>query len=144
MKYVVLVSHGKFAQGIHSVLDMMVGSSRKDILSVSMTNKMSADTFVEAFNKTIEVLKDEDEIILLGDIQGGSPLTNAINCICEKNLLNDTIIFSGVNVPFAMNAVLLKDILSDKEEFIETLIKDSRDLINYLDVICDEETEEAI
>lgn len=144
MMYVVLVSHGEFAQGIHSVLDMMVGGRRKDILSVSMTNEMDAATFTEAFKETIEGISGEDEIVLLGDIQGGSPLTNAMNCLCEKGMIGQTIIFAGVNVPFAMNAVLLKDILHDRQELITILIKDSRDLIHFLDPTCEEEAEKII
>lgn len=144
MKYVVLVSHGRFAQGVHSVLDMMVGSDREDILSVSMTNEMDAAMFNEVFDKTIEVIKEDDEIILLGDIQGGSPLTNAMKSLSDKGLLEKTSIFSGVNVPFAMNAVLLKDILNDQKELITTLINDSRELISYIDTADEEDIEEAI
>lgn len=144
MKYVVIVSHGQFAQGVHSVLDMMVGSGREDILSVSMTSEMCAATFTEAFEKMIEGIKKEDEIILLGDIQGGSPLTNAMNSICDKGLIEKTIIFSGVNVPLAMNAVLQKDMIEDRQALIDTLMNDSKDSISYLDPICEEEAEEAI
>lgn len=36
MKYVVLVSHGTFAQGLHSVLKMLAGGDRADVLSTGM------------------------------------------------------------------------------------------------------------
>lgn len=36
MKYVVLVSHGTFAPGLHSVLNMLAGGGREDILSTSL------------------------------------------------------------------------------------------------------------
>ena len=52
MKYVVLVSHGTFAPGLHSVLKMLAGGDREDILSASMEDGMGADAFVERFEKT--------------------------------------------------------------------------------------------
>lgn len=40
MKYVVLVSHGTFAQGLHSVLKMLAGGDRADVLSTGMEDGM--------------------------------------------------------------------------------------------------------
>ena len=79
MRYVVLVSHGTFAPGLHSVLKMLGGGDRDDVLSASMEDGMGADAFVERFEKTVAGIKDGDEIILLADIIGGSPLTNAMD-----------------------------------------------------------------
>ena len=64
MKYVVLVSHGTFAPGLHSVLKMLAGGDREDILSASMEDGMGADAFVERFAKTIDAgLEQVGEII---------------------------------------------------------------------------------
>ena len=42
MKYVVLVSHGTFAPGLHSVLKMLAGGEREDVISVGLEDGMSA------------------------------------------------------------------------------------------------------
>lgn len=47
MKYVVLVSHGTFAPGLHSVLKMLAGGEREDVISVGLEDGMSADEFAE-------------------------------------------------------------------------------------------------
>ena len=44
MKYVVMVSHGEFAPGLHSAVKMMTGD-REDVLSTSLKDGMSADEF---------------------------------------------------------------------------------------------------
>lgn len=75
MKYVLIVSHGILAKGIHSVLDMMAGKNRNDILSTSLIDGMSVSTFSEKLEELVSNIKKNDEIILLGDIIGGSPLT---------------------------------------------------------------------
>ena len=51
MKYVVLVSHGTFAPGLKSVLAMLAGGEREDVISVGLEDGMSADTFAENFQK---------------------------------------------------------------------------------------------
>ena len=45
MRYVVLVSHGRLACGLHSALDMLAGEGREDILSAGLENGMGADTY---------------------------------------------------------------------------------------------------
>ena len=86
MKYVILVSHGTFAPGLHSVLKMLAGANREDVLSASMEDGMGAEDFVKRFEETITPVKEEDEIILLADIIGGSPLTNAMDVLSQRNL----------------------------------------------------------
>ena len=44
MRYLLLVSHGTFAPGLHSVLKMLMGE-RPDVLSASLEDGMGADAF---------------------------------------------------------------------------------------------------
>lgn len=109
MKYVVLVSHGTFAPGLKSVLEMLAGGSREDVLSVGLEEGMSADEFAKNFKEMISSMTLEDEVILLGDIVGGSPLTNAVNELSNAGLLERTTVFGGMNLSMALTAVLAKD-----------------------------------
>ena len=59
MKYILLVSHGTMAHGIHSVLDMLVGEGREDILSTSLKNGMGADELAENVCKCVSVVKED-------------------------------------------------------------------------------------
>lgn len=133
MKYVLLVSHGTFANGLHSVLDMMAGSDRNDILSTNLINGMTVETFEGEVEKLVEKISIEDEIILLADIIGGSPLTTTLNVLSKKDVLKNTIVFGGMNLSLALNAVLMKDIL-DEDEFKEVLIKESKESIKEFEV----------
>lgn len=143
MKYVVLVSHGTFAPGLHSVLKMLAGGDREDILSASMEDGMGADAFVERFEKTIEPVKAEDEIILLADIIGGSPLTNALDVLSQKGLLGKTTAFGGMNLPMALTASMMKDAL-DAEGLEATLIQESQNAIRKMELHVDEEDDSEI
>lgn len=65
MRYVIMVSHGEFAPGLHSAVKMMTGS-RDDVLSTSLREDMSADEFAENFRKLVEPLNTDDSVILRG------------------------------------------------------------------------------
>lgn len=105
MRYLVLVSHGTFAQGLHSVLKMLAGD-REEVLSCSLKDGEGADEYVAELKQTISVIGEGDSVFLFGDIIGGSPLTNAINAITEAGLLPRTRIFGGVNLPAVLTAAL--------------------------------------
>lgn len=140
MKYVVLVSHGTFAPGLHSVLKMLGGGDRKDVLSASMEDGMGADAFVERFEQTISPIKKEDEIILLADIIGGSPLTNALDVLSQKGLLTKTTAFGGMNLPMALTASMMKDAL-DGQALSESLLTESRSAVQKMVLEVTEEDE---
>ena len=128
MKYVVLVSHGTFAPGLQSVLKMLAGGERKDVISVGLEDGMSADEFAEKFSNAISKITAEDEIILLGDIVGGSPLTNAIEQISNTGLIDKTMIFGGTNLAMALTATLMKDGV-DSDTLKESLMSEAKDAI---------------
>ena len=80
MKYVVMVSHGEFAPGLHSAVKMITGD-REDVLSTSLKDGMSADEFAENFRELVSGFQSDDEVILLADILSGSPFTNALSVL---------------------------------------------------------------
>ena len=64
MRYLILVSHGTFAPGLHNALGMMAGSDREDIRSISLLDGMDVDTFRANFAELVGDITAEDEIIL--------------------------------------------------------------------------------
>ena len=128
MKYVVLVSHGTFAPGLKSVLAMLAGGEREDVISVGLEDGMSADEFAAKFADSISGITEDDGIILLGDIVGGSPLTNAIEQNSNKGLDKNLIIFGGMNLAMALTATLMKDDVDD-EMLKASLVSEAKDAI---------------
>jgi len=128
MKYVVLVSHGTFAPGLKSVLAMLAGGDRDDIISVGLEDGMGTDQFVEHFKSAIEPIQDDDEIILLGDIVGGSPMTNAITQISERGMEKQTIVFGGMNLAMALTAAIMKDGV-DLDALKESIVNEAKEAI---------------
>lgn len=138
MKYVILVSHGKLANGLNDALSMLAGK-REDILSVGLENGKSIDDFVELFNEKIKDISTDDEVILLGDIVGGSPLTNATNVLVNKGI--KTVILGGMNLPLALTTVLMKDTVS-LDEIAGQVLEQARMAMQEFKIV--EESEEDI
>lgn len=104
MRYLILVSHGTFAPGLHNALGMMAGSDREEIRSTSLLDGMDVDTFRANFAELVQDITPEDEIILTADIIGGSPLTTALDVLTEKGLLARTLAIGGMNLPLVLTA----------------------------------------
>ena len=122
---------------------MLAGGGREDILSTSLQDGMGADEFAENFGKLVEPIKEEDEIILLADIIGGSPLTTALDVLTKKGLLAKTTAFGGMNLPMALTATLMKDAL-DTESLKASLVSESRDAIKEMELKLDDDEEDDI
>lgn len=138
MKYVILVSHGKFANGLNDALSMLAGN-RKDILSVGLENGKSVDEFVALFTEKVKDISTDDEVILLGDIIGGSPLTNATNVLVNKGI--KTVILGGMNLPLALTTVLMKDTVS-LDEIADQVLEQARMAMQEFKIV--EESEDDI
>ncbi|MBQ6636511.1 MAG: PTS fructose transporter subunit IIA [Lachnospiraceae bacterium] len=143
MKYVVLVSHGEFAPGLHKAVNMLAGEEREDVLSTSLKNGMGADEFAEKVKSVLSVVGPEDEIILFADIVGGSPLATTANVLMEMDLLGRTRMIGGMNLPLVLTCVLSKD---DEEtaELIDELIEGAKEQIKEFVVAVDDEEEEDL
>lgn len=138
MKYVILVSHGKFANGLNDALSMLAGN-REDILSVGLENGKSVDEFTALFTEKVKEISTDDEVILLGDIIGGSPLTNATNVLVNKGI--KTVILGGMNLPLALTTVLMKDTVS-LDEIADQVLEQARMAMQEFKIV--EESEDDI
>ena len=138
MRYLILVSHGTFAPGLHNALGMMAGSDREDIRSTSLLDGMDVDTFRANFTELVGDITAEDEIILTADIIGGSPLTTALDVLTEKGLLGKTLAIGGMNLPLVQTAAFA-DADTSLEELEQELTGEAKDQIKRFDLGGDED-----
>ena len=138
MRYLILVSHGTFAPGLHNALGMMAGSDREDIRSTSLLDGMDVDTFRANFAELVGDITPEDEIILTADIIGGSPLTTALDVLTEKGLLGKTLAIGGMNLPLVLTAAFA-DAETPLDELEQELTGEARDQIKRFDLGGDED-----
>ncbi|MBF0578842.1 PTS fructose transporter subunit IIA [Erysipelotrichaceae bacterium RD49] len=140
MKYVILVSHGKLASGLANALGMLAGN-RKDLIACGLEDGKSADEFAVEFAKAIEGITTHDEVLMLGDLLGGSPLTTAANVINEKGLAANTRVVGGMNLPLALTALLMKDSM-DLDGLKEAIMQESKEAIKEFAFAADDSDDE--
>lgn len=142
MKYVVIISHGDFAPGLHSAVKMMVGE-RKELLSASLKDGQSTDDFATQLKEVLQPITHEDSIILMCDILGGSPLTTSLSILSELGHLEKTMVFTGMNMPLAMTAVIMKDNMDD-ETLRQTLLFEGREALTEFKLDVNDSVEDDI
>ena len=143
MKYLLIVSHGTMAPGVKSVLEMLL-VKRDNVLAYSMEDGVSADDFVANLKKVIEPVTPDDEVVVLGDIIGGSPLTNTLNTLTEKGLLPHTIAFGGVNLPMAISALMAIEDGLDDDALRAQVLGESAAAIKEVELAIADEDEEDL
>ncbi len=143
MKYLLLVSHGTMAPGVHSVIRMLLGD-RDDVLSYSMEDGVSADAFVAELENVIAPIGADDSVVVLGDIIGGSPLTNTLNTLTQKGLLPKTIALGGMSLPMAISVLMAMDDGADDATLIASAISEAREGARQVELALDDEDEEDL
>lgn len=139
MFYVMLVSHGELASGLHSALKMIAGD-RETILSIGLKDGLGADVYAAAVEKLVAPITAEDRIVLLADLIGGSPLTTAMKVLADKGLLAQTQAFGGVNLPMALTAVLTGE-FCDPSTLPDLLLAESRNALQLFALEPEEDQE---
>lgn len=141
MKYLVLVSHGEFAAGLKTALAMFAGDKIDQVIAVGLADGKSADDFGVEFRNALSGINDDDSLVVLADIVGGSPLTTAIGVLDDLGRLNTTPIIGGMNLPMALIAVVMKDAL-EGDAFVQAVIGEASAAIQQFKPAAEEADDE--
>lgn len=133
MKYLLLVSHGKLADGLADALKMLVGP-KEEVLSCGLQDGQSVDEFAENFSVLINDIPENSEVVLLGDIIGGSPLTTAMTLLTEKGLAEKLSVIGGMNLPLAVTTALMKDSLT-REELVRQVTSEAKEALKEFQLV---------
>lgn len=108
MKYVLLISHGQMAAGLKDSLAMLAGN-REDVLAFGLENGSNVEAFKNTLKEGLAHIKPEDELIILGDLIGGSPLSTTLSAVDEMDLMDNSVVIGGMNLPLGLTCILMKD-----------------------------------
>ncbi|MEG0469751.1 PTS sugar transporter subunit IIA [Amedibacillus sp. YH-ame10] len=137
MKYVVLVSHGQFAEGLKETLTMFLGE-RDDVLAIGLHVGEDVDSLAKRMGNLLEAMNTKDEVLVLGDLIGGSPLTTMLDCLEQKGLLQNAVVLGGMNLAMALNAILMKE---DFTQAKEMALKEGKEAMKEM-ILTNEEEED--
>ena len=141
MKYLVLVSHGGLAEGVQSSLGMFASDKTDQVIAVGLKAGKSVDDFALEFRQALAGLDEEDQVLVLADIVGGSPLTTACNVLAELGKLDTAVVLGGLNLTMALTGLVMKDMLEGKE-LATTILSEASVALQEFEVATDSDEED--
>lgn len=133
MKYLLLISHGDFSNGLKQTLSMFAGDAINTVISIGLKPDEAIDTLDKRIDITMKPIPENSQFVILADIIGGSPLTTVCNVLNRQKKFNDSIIIGGMNFPMALTAMMFKDSL-DNIELKSKLLSEATKAIRPLDM----------
>lgn len=110
----ILCTHGFFAEGIKSSIDLIVGNS-ENIDTVCITEDMTIQSVKDLLKEKLELFKGE-EIILISDIAGGSSTQAMVEFLDTSQKIYG---LTGLNLPMLLELSLSS---SSAEEAIDSVL----------------------
>ncbi|MCF0111680.1 MAG: PTS sugar transporter subunit IIA [Erysipelotrichaceae bacterium] len=134
MLKIFLSSHGHLASGLKSSLDVLLGNSDQvTVFDAYVDDRLVSDEL----DKFYETVTEEDEVLLLSDLYGGSVNSKMVEYLVKPN----TRLVAGVNLALVLE-LAMKPSISDDE--LQQVIDGSRSMMRQviLDTTPVEESEE--
>ena len=133
MLKIFLSSHGRFASGIRSSCEILLGAQQNLTVFDAYVDNDTVQEHLDDFYKTVSA---EDQVLLCSYLYGGS-----VNQSLYPNLQKpNTRLVSGVNMTFMMN-VLCEEELSD--ERLEEILEESRSYLRRVNLETNETEDES-
>ena len=126
MRKFLIATHGNFARGVKSSLDIIIGETEN--LSLIEAYVSENKTIEDEFRKILDELRESDELIIFSDLLGGSVTNQLLQQAATQPNIH---IVSGFNLPLLLD-ILLADPDSPTTEIIENGIANARDQIVYV------------
>lgn len=130
----IVATHGKFAEGIKTSIELIIGNiDNLEILNCYMTQNFNLKEEVEFILKKYP----KEELVILTDIFGGSVNNEFLENISNYKNLN---IVSGVNLPLILTLIEKQNDYDNPKELIRESIEECSNSLIY----CNDELEKKI
>lgn len=99
---IILASHGSFSAGIKESGQMIFGP-QEDVEAVVLTPDMGPDDFYAKVKDAIATFSQQEQILFLVDLWGGTPF-NQISKLIQEHGGEDWVAVTGMNLPMVIEA----------------------------------------
>lgn len=124
MSRVIFASHGGLSKGMKDSVSMIVGDLAKDVETYSLLPGENPEDYYQELYK--QANESNEQILVLCDIKGGSVHTT----LSKLAVLDNVVVFSGMNMGLALDIVLRHAHLSEEE--LQEIIENARDGITMM------------
>ena len=102
---ILIVTHKQLGDALIGAAEFIIGRRPEAIESVSIDLSENADKLRAKITKSIKTVKEEDGVLILTDMFGGTP-SNLSYSFLEEGRVE---VLSGVNLPILIQAVSLRE-----------------------------------
>lgn len=124
MSRVIFASHGGLSKGMKDSVTMIVGDLAKNVETYSLLPGENPEDYYQELYK--QANESNEQILVLCDIKGGSVHT----ALSKLAVLDNVVVFSGMNMGLALDIVLKHAHLSEEE--LQEVIGNARDGITMM------------
>lgn len=124
MSRVIFASHGGLSKGMKDSVTMIVGDLAKNVETYSLLPGENPEDYYQELYK--QANESNEQILVLCDIKGGSVHT----ALSKLAVLDNVVVFSGMNMGLALDIVLRHAYLSEEE--LQEVIENARDGITMM------------
>ena len=124
MSRVIFASHGGLSKGMKDSVTMIVGDLTKNVETYSLLHGENPEDYYQELYK--QANESNEQILVLCDIKGGSVHT----ALSKLAVLDNVVVFSGMNMGLALDIVLRHAHLSEEE--LQEIIENAREGITMM------------
>lgn len=132
---IVVASHGAFCHGLVESYKMIAGDN-SDIYAVSLTVEGIGE-FSRELSKLVDKLILEDDILIMTDIQGGTPYNESLKYMLDKP--ENIKVISGMNLPMLIEIGLALNNDMEIDQLVNRAVEIGRKSINVANIDIDDE-----
>lgn len=135
----VVVSHGEFANGVVNSSYMIFGPQQK-VQTVTFKLDEEPQDLAKKLDQAVATFDDDDQVLFLVDLWGGSPFNAASRIVAEHN--DRMGLITGLNLPMLIEAYTVRD--KPIDEVIAHLEETGKIGIKHLELLQDSEEDELL
>ena len=121
---IILASHGDFAKGILQSSEMIFGK-QENVKAVTLMPSEGPDDFKAKMKDAIASFDNQDEVLLLVDLWGGTPFNQA-NALFEEHK-DKWAIVAGMNLPMLIEAYGARFSMESAHEIAAYILKSAKE-----------------
>lgn len=124
---IILISHGKLAEGILDA-GKMIYPDIENVETVMLSNVEGIEKFTFELKKAIDDLKTCKDVLLMCDLQGGSPYNVGLELAIKRYSNKNMRVISGLNLPMFLEIIAMRD-TANLEELVNIAIQTGKESI---------------
>ena len=120
---IILATHGEFAEGILQSGSMLFGE-QENVKAITLHPSDSPESLKERMQEAIATFDNQDEVLFLVDLWGGTPFNQANN-LCGEH--SNWAIVAGLNLPMLIEAYSSRFSIETAKEIAAAIIEPARE-----------------